>query len=449
MSGVDMLHGPLSLKILWFSLPLAASSLLEQLFNSVDIAVVGHFVGSNALAAVGSNAPVIGLLINLFMGISMGANAVISTLIGQRDHTRIRHAVSTVAVVALVSGFALTVLGTSLARPILSAMSTPPEVLDMAILYLRIYFLGMPFFMIYVFGAAILRSKGDTRRPLYILFVAGIANTLLNLLFVLVFHMGVEGVAISTSIANALSAFLMVRLLRREEVPFRLDFHDLHVDRRELLRMLKIGVPAGLQGMVFSVSNVVVQSQINTFGADAVAGSSAALNFEYYCYFIIQAFNGAAISFIAQNYGAGLMQRVRRVFWICMIASVIFCGMMNGIFACFSPFFLRIFSSSEAIIPYGVTRMHLVLAFQWLACSYEISASALRGMGRSLLPALLTVVGTCLLRMVWVFAVCPVWPGFHRLMLVYPLSWVLTGAMVVAAYVRFMKKTGDAPLAVR
>ena len=326
MSGVDMLHGPLLLKILWFSLPLAASSLLEQLFNSVDIAVVGHFVGSNALAAVGSNAPVIGLLINLFMGISMGANAVISTLIGQRDHTRIRHAVSTVAVVALVSGFALMVLGTSLARPILSAMSTPPEVLDMAILYLRIYFLGMPFFMIYVFGAAILRSKGDTRRPLYILFVAGIANTLLNLLFVLVFHMGVEGVAISTSIANALSAFLMVRLLRREEVPFRLDFHDLHVDRRELLRMLKIGVPAGLQGMVFSVSNVVVQSQINTFGADAVAGSSAALNFEYYCYFIIQAFNGAAISFIAQNYGAGLMQRVRRVFWICMIASVIFVG---------------------------------------------------------------------------------------------------------------------------
>lgn len=337
MSGVDMLHGPLLLKILWFSLPLAASSLLEQLFNSVDIAVVGHFVGSNALAAVGSNAPVIGLLINLFMGISMGANAVISTLIGQRDHTRIRHAVSTVAVVALVSGFALMVLGTSLARPILSAMSTPPEVLDMAILYLRIYFLGMPFFMVYVFGAAILRSKGDTRRPLYILFVAGIANTLLNLLFVLVFHMGVEGVAISTSIANALSAFLMVRLLRREEVPFRLDFHDLHVDRRELLRMLKIGVPAGLQGMVFSVSNVVVQSQINTFGADAVAGSSAALNFEYYCYFIIQAFNGAAISFIAQNYGAGLMQRVRRVFWICMVASVIFCGMMNGIFACFSP----------------------------------------------------------------------------------------------------------------
>ena len=305
---------PLLLKILWFSLPLAASSLLEQLFNSVDIAVVGHFVGSNALAAVGSNAPVIGLLINLFMGISMGANAVISTLIGQRDYTRIRHAVSTVAVVALVSGFVLTVLGTSLARPILSAMSTPPEVLDMAILYLRIYFLGMPFFMIYVFGAAILRSKGDTRRPLYILFVAGIANTLLNLLFVLVFHMGVEGVAISTSIANALSAYLMVRLLRREEVPFRLDFHDLHVDRRELLRMLKIGVPAGLQGMVFSVSNVVVQSQINTFGADAVAGSSAALNFEYYCYFIIQAFNGAAISFIAQNYGAGLMQRVRRVF---------------------------------------------------------------------------------------------------------------------------------------
>uniref|UniRef100_UPI00402941A3 MATE family efflux transporter n=1 Tax=Alloprevotella sp. TaxID=1872471 RepID=UPI00402941A3 len=195
MSGVDMLHGPLLLKILWFSLPLAASSLFEFLFNSVFMFFFCHFVGSNALAAVGSNAPVIGLLINLFMGISMGANAVISTLIGQRDHTRIRHAVSTVAVVALVSGFALMVLGTSLARPILSAMSTPPEVLDMAILYLRIYFLGMPFFMIYVFGAAILRSKGDTRRPLYILIVAGIANHLLNLRFVLLFHKYVALVA--------------------------------------------------------------------------------------------------------------------------------------------------------------------------------------------------------------------------------------------------------------
>lgn len=442
MTGVDMLNGPLLMKILWFSLPLAVSSLLEQLFNSVDVAVVGHFVGSNALAAVGSNAPVIGLLINLFMGVSMGANAVISTLIGQRDYTRIERAVSTVAMLAIISGMLLMVLGICLARPILTSMSTPVEVIDMAILYLRIYFLGMPFFMIYVFGSAILRSKGDTRRPLNILIVAGIVNTILNLVFVLLFHMGVEGVAISTSIANAVSAFQMIRLLRRESIPFRLNIKDMHIDRRELSRMLKIGVPAGLQGMVFSISNVVVQSQINSYGADVVAGSSAALNFEYYCYFIIQAFNGAAISFIAQNYGARSLHRVKRIFWICMGGGIVFSGSLNIIFAYFSPFFLHIFSSSEAIIPYGMTRMHIVLALQWIACSYEISGSALRGMGHSLLPALLTVVGTCLLRMVWVFFVCPLWPGFDHLMIVYPLSWILTGAMVVIAYARFLKQAG-------
>lgn len=439
-TGVDMLNGPLFLKIIWFSLPLAASSFLEQLFNSVDVAVVGQFVGSNALAAVGSNAPVIGLLINLFMGISMGANAVISTLIGQRDYVRVQRAISTVAMLSLISGFLLLFLGVVLARPILSSMSTPPEVIDAAVDYLRIYFLGMPFFMIFVFGSAILRSKGDTKRPLYILVIAGIINTIFNLFFVLICNMGVEGVAIATTIANAVSAFLIVRLLRHEDIPFKLNIKELGIDKRELSRMLKIGIPAGLQGMVFSISNVVVQSEINSYGADAVAGSSAALNFEYYCYFIIQAFNGAAISFIAQNYGAGLMHRVKRIYLICMGGSLISCGLMNIVFSINAPFFLSIFSSSATILPFGITRMHTVLLFQWIASSYEISGSALRGMGRSLLPALLTVVGTCLLRMIWVFFICPIWPGFNNLMIVYPTSWIITGIMVVYAYLHFIKK---------
>ena len=432
---VDMLHGPLLRKIIVFSLPLAASSMLQQLFNSVDVAVVGHFVGSRALAAVGSNAPVISLLINLFMGISLGANAIISNHIGQNDAERIRRAVQTVGLLALVSGVVLLVVGLLVARPILTWMDTPPEVLDMAVLYLRIYFLGIPFFMIFNFGAAILRSMGDTRRPLYILVAAGIVNTVLNLVFVLCFGMGVEGVAIATGIANVVSAATMVFLLRREADPFRLHVRSIGMDRRELKRMLQIGVPAGLQGMIFSVSNVLVQSTINGYGASAVAGSAAAQNFEYYCYFLVTAFNGAAITFIAQNYGARQMDRVKRIFFLCMTLAVVSCAALNWTFILGENFFLNLFSTDPEVHAYGMARMHIALALQCLACSYEISGSSLRGMGRSLRPTLFTVFGTCVLRVAWVFLVCPHWHGFDVLMAVYPVSWVLTGGMVLTSFV--------------
>lgn len=437
---IDMLHGPLLMRILLFSLPLAASSMLQQLFNSIDVAVVGHFVGSKALAAVGSNAPVISLLINLFVGISMGANAIISNHIGQNDEDRIRRSVGTVGVLALLSGFTLLVLGVGIARPILTWMDTPPEVLDMAVLYLRIYFLGMPFFMIFNFGSAILRSMGDTRRPLYILVAAGVVNTVLNLFFVLVLHMGVEGVAIATSIASAVSAAIMVWLLLREPEPFRLDFKSLRIDRRELSRILQIGVPAGLQGMVFSISNVLVQSTINSYGASAVAGSAAAQNFEYYCYFLITAFNGAAISFIGQNYGAGQMQRVKRISFICMGLAVTLCFVLNELLVWQGDAVLNLFSTDAEVHRYGLMRMHIALSLQWMACSYEISGSALRGMGRSLMPTLYTIVGTCLLRVVWVFAVVPAWPGFDVLMSVYPISWVITGSMVLLSFFYVFRK---------
>ena len=437
---IDMLHGPLLVRILLFSLPLAASSMLQQLFNSIDVAVVGHFVGSKALAAVGSNAPVISLLINLFVGISMGANAIISNHIGQNDEDRIRRSVGTVGVLALLSGFTLLVLGVSIARPILTWMDTPQEVLDMAVLYLRIYFLGMPFFMIFNFGSAILRSMGDTRRPLYILVAAGVVNTVLNLFFVLVLHMGVEGVAIATSIASAVSAAVMVWLLLREPEPFRLDCKSLRIDRRELSRILQIGVPAGLQGMVFSISNVLVQSTINSYGASAVAGSAAAQNFEYYCYFLITAFNGAAISFIGQNYGAGQMQRVKRIFFICMGLAVTLCFVLNELLVWQGDAVLNLFSTDAEVHRYGLMRMHIALSLQWMACSYEISGSALRGMGRSLMPTLYTIVGTCLLRVVWVFAVVPAWPGFDVLMSVYPISWVITGSMVLLSFFYVFRK---------
>lgn len=431
---IDMLNGPLFRKILFMALPLAASSFLQELFNSIDIAVVGHFVGSNALAAVGSNAPVIGLLINLFVGISMGACAIISNHIGQRDEKSIRNAIKTVTLVALISGIFLLFLGQVVARPILTWMGTPPEVLGEAVTYLRIYFLGMPFIMTFNFGAAILRSIGDTRRPLYILIFAGCINTSLNFLFVLCFNLGVAGVAIATGIANMVSASIIVWLLMREREPYRLSFREMKIYRHELKKMLGIGVPAGIQSMIFSISNVIVQSSINSYGADAIAGSAAAVNFEYYCYFIIQGFNGAAISFIAQNYGAGKMDRVHRIFRICMFSGIVSCALFNGLFVWQDDFFLGLFTDMASVRQYGSIRMHIVLLPQFIACSYEIAGSCMRGMGKSLTPAILTVFGTCLLRIVWVYVVSPLYPGFDFLLTVYPLSWVLTGSMVLTAY---------------
>ena len=445
---IDMLHGPLLMKILVFSLPLAASSVLQQLFNSIDVAVVGHFASSQALAAVGSNGPVISLLINLFLGVSMGANVIISNHIGQNDEEGIQKAVSTAFTTAIVSGLILMCLGVAAAKPILTIMGTPDDVLTLAATYLRIYFLGIPFFLIFNFGAAILRSMGDTKRPLYILVIAGIVNTVLNLFFVIVLKMSVAGVAVATGIANLVSALLIIRLLCKEKAPFRLHLNKIGVVWSELKRMLMIGIPAGLQGMVFSFSNVLLQTAINGYGSDAIAGSAAALNFEYYCYFVIAAFNGAAISFIGQNYGAGNKERVKRIYWICLTLSVVCCGALNELFVWQQSFFLSFFSNDPNVQAYGATRMDIVLAWQFIASSYEISASSLRGMGKSMLPTILTVFGTCLLRIVWVYAVCPVWHTFDVIMLVYPVSWCLTGIMVCTAYyITARKKLRTTPMA--
>ncbi len=432
---MDMLHGPLFVKILVFALPLAASSILQQLFNSVDVAVVGRFASSEALAAVGSNAPVISLLVNLFLGLSMGANVVIANHIGQNDMQGIRKAISTTALLSVISGCFLLVVGVVVAKPILTMMGAPESVLNMAVTYLRIYFLGMPFMMIYDFGAAILRSRGDTRRPLYILIVAGIINTVFNLIFVICFGMGVAGVAIATGIANAVSALLIILILRKEPEPFRLHLKDLRIHLRELKPIIQIGIPAGLQGVIFSISNVAVQSAVNAYGAKAIAGSVAALNYEFYTYYVVEAFNGAAISFIGQNYGAGNKERVRRIYTICMSMSVLSCILCAFAFAGANDFFLNFFSTDPDVHYYGRIRLLEVQAFQAIACSYEISGSSLRGMGYSMLPTLIMVFGTCILRLIWVYALCPIWPGFRFLMAIYPVSWIITGSLVLLAFI--------------
>ncbi len=439
-SGVDMLNGPLLKKILLFALPLAASSVLQQFFNSADVAVVGHFAGSEALAAVGSNTPIINLLINIFVGMSVGANVVIGMFLGQKKEEQVSRAVHTVMLLSVVTGIALIFIGWFLTAPLLELIKTPENVIGLASVYLRIYFMGMPFFMFYNFGAAVLRSRGDTNRPLLCLIVSGVVNVLLNLFFVIVLGMGVAGVGIATLIANAVSASMIACFLLGERSSLRLYTSKLSFNVPILLRVIKIGVPAGIQGMIFSFSNVCIQSAINSFGPDAMAGSAAAQNFEFFSYFVINSFNQAAVTFISQNFGAGKMDRCSKVYRLCMISSFVMTGIMSSSFVLGRNIFLRFYTSDESVLVYGAMRLVFIESFGAIPCSYEISASALRGMGYSMLPAVLTMIGSCLLRIVWLLTVFKIFPDFRVLMAVYPFSWLITGIMLITAYIIIRKK---------
>lgn len=437
---MDMIHGPMFYKILFFALPLAASSILQQLFNSADVAVVGRFAGSAALAAVGGNSPVINLLINMFVGLSIGANVIIANFIGQGREDKVKEAVHTVMSVALISGVSLLLIGIIIAKPILLMINTPSEVINLAVLYLRIYFLGMPFVMVYNFGAAILRSTGETRKPLYCLIISGIINILLNLLLVIVFHLSVAGVAIVTVIADGVSAFLVVYFLSHSDDAIRLNIRELSLNKEIVVKVIKIGAPAGLQGVVFSLSNVFIQSAINGFGTHAMAGSSAGLNYEYFTYYMINAFNQTAVTFTSQNYGAKDLERCKRAFRISLVTGMALTLVMSFIFVGATDFFAGIYTNDPVAIKYAIIRMKHVTLLECLTGVYEISGGALRGMGHSLLPALLTVIGSCGFRVVWLYTVFKVVPTFTMLMNVYPVTWVITGTMVMTSYLIIRKR---------
>lgn len=363
---MDMLHGSLWNKILLFAIPIAASSVLQQLFNSADVAVVGRFAGRQALAAVGSNQAVINLLINLFVGLSVGANVMIARYIGENKRDKIQAAVQTAITIAVISGIFLIGFGFFMSKFMLELMSTPEDVIDLAILYLRIYFAGMPFIMVYNFGAAILRSKGDTRRPLICLVVSGVVNVLLNLLFVIVCHLSVAGVAIATVLANVISSGMVVCFLMHEEGELHLELKKLSVDKKILVDMARIGVPAGVQGMVFSLSNICIQTALNGFGSLAVAGSAAAVNFEFFSYFLMNAFSQAAVTFVSQNYGAGKYKRCRRVIWMCVAAGAVSSGLLSLLFVLSGKWIIQVYTANPVAIQYGLIRMRHILLFQFI-----------------------------------------------------------------------------------
>lgn len=437
---MDMTHGTLWNKILIFALPLAASSILQQLFNSVDTAVVGRFASSQALAAVGSNGSLISLLINLFIGISLGSNVVIAHYIGQGAQKNIQAAIHTAIVVALVSGFFVMILGQFIARPVLLLMGTPEDVIDLAVLYLRIYLLGMPFIMLYDFGSSILRSTGDSKRPLYSLIVAGVINTLLNLVLVIGFKLSVSGVAIATVISNVVSSGIVIYFLTQESEPIKLDLKKLAVSTTELKKILKIGVPAGLQGMMFSIANVCIQSTINSFGSDAIAGSAAALNYEFFSYFMVNAFAQTTVTFTSQNYGAGEYDRCKKIFGIGMMFSLISCGLLSAVFVIGRGFFLGLYSTDANVLVYAKQRICIATTLELLTSIYEISAGAMRGLGHSMTPAVITFMGSCVLRLIWISTACKMVHEFWVLMIIYPISWIITGIAMMIAYGMLKRK---------
>ncbi len=437
---MDMLNGSLADKILRFSIPLALTGILQQVFNAADVMVVGRFASKNAMAAVGSNTPIIGLVVNLFVGISIGANVVIARFAGQKKFSEIKKTVHTAILISIVSGVVMALLGIIASKPVLLALAVPTEVLPMALAYLRIYMLGLPVILLYNFESAIFRSQGDTRTPLICLIIAGLLNVILNLVFVIVFKLNAAGVAIATVLSNLMSASVMFILLLRFDGVIKIELRLLKIDGFLLKEILRIGVPAGVQSMVFSFSNIIVQSAINSLGPDIMAASSAAFNVEIFSYFVLNAFGQACTTFIGQNFGARKLDRCRLVTKYALFMDLAFTIVMSVIIVIFSSSILGLFNEDPAVIAYGHTRILFITPFQILNALMEIFSGTMRGYGNSLAPAAIAAGGICVTRIIWVFTAFASNPTFNTLLTCYPLSWLITASILIGYYFHFRKK---------
>ena len=441
MKKIDMTHGSLWDKILMIALPLAASGILQQLFNAADVAVVGQFVGKEAMAAVGANAPVVNILITMFTGISLGANVVISRYTGRKDKENAENAAHTAILVAVISGFFILVLVQCIARITLEMMSVPSDCLDMAVLYLRVYLCGMPVIFLYNFEAAIFQSQGDTKTPLMCLIISGIVNVILNLFFVIVIGMTVNGVALATVISNGISSMLLFAFLLKGKTPLTIEKQRFRIHADLLKEMLQIGLPAGLQEMVFSISNILIQSAVNSLGTDVVAGSSAAGNLEIIGYFVVNSFSQACTTIIGQNFGANQPERCHKTLMISLVESWIVGGTVSFLIIIFGKQLLRLFNSDPNVIAFGYQRLFWILSFEVINGTIDIISGAMRGYGESLTPALIALVCICGVRIVYIFTYFAFHRSFTTLMLAYPISWIITVIVISAAYL-IMRKNG-------
>lgn len=439
---MDMCSGSVLKKMLLFSLPLMLSSILQLLFNAADIIVVGRFAGDESLAAVGSTSSLVNLLVNLFVGLSIGSNVLVATYYGAKDKKSLGETVHTAIALSVISGILLTIVGVLGAPVILHMMNTPEEVLNLAVIYLRVYFCGMTPMMLYNFGAAILRAMGDTKRPLYYLTIAGVVNISLNLIFVIVFHWGVFGVGLATTISQIVSAAFVIRCLMKSEGTIRLELSQLKLHKDKLRKILQVGLPAGIQGMLFSVSNVVVQSSVNVFGATVVAGNSAALNIEGFIYASTNAFNQGAVSFTSQNVGAGKYHRINRILFA-SIGCAMAVGMVMGFGAVlFGNSLLGLYTASPAVIKAGMLRLKIVGTAYVLCSIMDTIVGTLRGLGYSIMPMIVSLLGACAFRIVWIMTVFQI-DAFHKIETVYwvyPISWALTSMAHIICYMIVYRK---------
>ena len=425
---IDMCNGPILKKMLLFALPLMLSSILQLLFNAADIVVVGRFAGDDSLAAVGSTSSLINLLTNLFIGLSVGANVLVARYFGAKKDEELKETVHTAMTLSLIGGAMLTIIGIVGAPIILTWMQSPPEVFSLAVTYLRVYFAGITATMIYNFGSSILRAIGDTKRPLYYLSIAGVVNVVLNLVFVIGFHWGVFGVGIATVISQVISAFLVVRCLLKEQSGIRLDLKCLGINKGKLLQIMQIGLPAGFQGMLFSLSNVVIQSSVNSFGATIVAGNSAAQNLEGFVYVGMNAFYQAAISFMGQNVGAGKYKRVNKILFSAQVCVITIGFALSMAVLLFANPLLSLYTDSPAVIEAGTVRLGVICSTYFLCGMMDVMVGALRGLGYSIAPMIVSLLGACAFRLLWIATVFQI-DRFHTIGTVYtsyPISWMVT-----------------------
>lgn len=437
---INMTKGPLFLKIWAFTLPIIAAGLLQLLYNAADMVVVGNAVGEVALAAVGSTSSMTSLLVNFFMGLSIGSNVLISRLFGAGDKEGVRSAVHTAMPLSVISGLIVGIVGFIFCKPLLIIMGTPENVLSDAILYARIYFCGVPAMSVYNFGAAILRSTGDSKRPMFFLAFSGLINVSLNLVFVLVFGMGVDGVAWATSISQVVSAYLVVRSLIKADNELKLEFKNLRLDRKHIGYIIKIGLPAGVQGAIFSLSNMLIQSSVNSFGSVYMAGNTAAHNLDSFSYTALNSFSQAAVTFTSQNIGAGKLERVKLVVRNCII-SVVSIGVVTGVlFNLFGKNLLGLYNSDTAVIEAGMIRLVIMTSFQFICGTMDSLSGTLRGMGKSLVPAIISLIGACGFRVLWIYTVFRAIPEFWIIFILYPISWFITGLALLITLIIVYKK---------
>ena len=440
---MDMTEGPLTTKIIKFTIPVMLSGILQLLFNTADVIVVGRFTGKTALAAVGSTGSLINLLVSLFMGLSIGTNVLVARYQGAKDDKAVSETVHTSIALGIVGGLILLIIGVVATRPLLEMMATPEDVIDQSTLYMRILFFGMPLNLILNFGAAILRAIGDTKRPLYYLTIAGVINLFLNIFLVTVFSLGVAGVAIATVISEGVSCGLILLCLKHETGAIRLYFNRIKINPSKCVDIMKIGLPAGLQGCIFSISNVLIQSSVNSFGSTVMAGNAAASNIEGFVYVSMNSLHQTCISFTSQNFGAGKFKRIKKVLINCLVIVAITGLVLGNSAYFFGKYLLSAYNNEAEVISYGLIRLSIISTMYFLCGLMDVMVGAMRGIGYSILPMIVSLVGACGLRIVWIYTVFVKFRTLDILFISYPVTWTITFLSHLVCYYIVTRKYKD------